>query len=118
MPETMKIGQPINSMVKNMMRSIKNNKLFKALVNNLILYPAAYLKIWKRKITIRKPDFFIYNIELTNKCPMKCIMCARTHQMTRDQGVLDFEIFKKAIDEMLMLNPKAAKSMPLWLHHF
>jgi len=38
-------------------------------------------------------------IEPTNQCNLKCIMCARTHEMTRPIGDMTFENFKKLIDE-------------------
>jgi len=60
----------------------------------------------------------IYNFELTNKCPFKCIMCARTNNMTRSQGIMDFNVFKKAIDEFVEINPSFAKNEGIRLHGF
>ncbi|MDP2939650.1 MAG: radical SAM protein [Candidatus Omnitrophota bacterium] len=40
----------------------------------------------------------VIGIELTNRCNLKCIMCAR-QQMSRNLGDMDFELFKKIIDE-------------------
>lgn len=37
-------------------------------------------------------------IEPTNRCNLNCIMCPRG-EMTRPQGFMDFELFKKIIDE-------------------
>ncbi len=38
--------------------------------------------------------------------------------MTREQGYIDFKIFKKAIDELITANPDYLTDQPVWLHHF
>jgi hypothetical protein len=102
---SLEVQESMNFSLKRIRRSIQNKRPFKPMINNLILYPAAYVRIWKRKITVNPQGFHVFNIELTNKCPMKCIMCARTHQMTRAQGIMDFELFRRMIDEYVMLKP-------------
>ena len=62
--------------------------------------------------------FGIYNIELTNKCPMKCVMCPRTNNMTRPQGFMDYRLFQRAVDELALANPSFAREHVIWLHHF
>jgi radical SAM protein with 4Fe4S-binding SPASM domain len=62
--------------------------------------------------------FGIYNIELTNKCPMKCVMCPRTKNMTRAQGFMDYALFQCAVDELASAHPSFAKEHVVWLHHF
>jgi radical SAM protein with 4Fe4S-binding SPASM domain len=62
--------------------------------------------------------FRIENLELTNKCPMKCIMCVRTYKMTRPQGFMDMEVFKKIIDEISSLDAPFIHEDGFWLHHF
>lgn len=62
--------------------------------------------------------FGILNIELTNKCPLKCVMCARTTSMTRSQGLMDEELFRKIVDEYVAANPVRAAAEDTWLHHF
>jgi len=62
--------------------------------------------------------FGIYNIELTNKCPMKCVMCPRTKNMTRPQGFMDYELYKRAIDELVAQNSEYINNRLVWLHHF
>lgn len=57
----------------------------------------------------------ILNIELTNKCPMKCVACPRTYAMTREEGFMDMELFKKIIDEYAKYN---LFNDTVWLHHF
>ncbi len=65
---------------------------------------------------MNKP-FSIFNIELTNHCVMRCIMCPRTNNMSRDLGYMEFDLFKKAIDEISVCNLPADHEI-LWLHHF
>ncbi|MEA1958787.1 MAG: radical SAM/SPASM domain-containing protein [Chloroflexota bacterium] len=71
-----------------------------------------------RRSTRADHPFGIYNIELTNRCPMKCIMCPRTNNMTRPQGFMDCELFQRAIDELVSINPEYIDSRMVWLHHF
>ncbi len=71
----------------------------------------------ERIITAAHP-FGIFNIELTNHCPMKCVMCPRTHYMTREQGFMDIVIFKKIIDELAEKNSSFYHNRVVWLHHF
>ncbi len=48
---------------------------------------------------LRAPDFpQIIHIENTSACGAKCVMCPR-EQLTRPFGVMDFELFKRLIDE-------------------
>lgn len=69
-------------------------------------------------ILIADHPFGIFNIELTNRCPMKCVMCPRTNYMTRDQGFMEFSLFKKIIDELADVNPSFQNDKVVWLHHF
>jgi len=62
--------------------------------------------------------FSIFNIELTNHCVMRCIMCPRTRSMTRECGYMDFALFAKAIDELSATAGSVKRDLPLWLHHF
>ena len=62
--------------------------------------------------------FGIYNIELTNRCPMKCVMCPRTKNMTRPQGFMEYELYKRAIDELVSNNREYIDNRLVWLHHF
>lgn len=60
----------------------------------------------------------LFNVELTNRCPFKCVMCARTNNMTRDEGLMTLETFKLIVDEYAAANPEAAAGEVTWLHHF
>lgn len=62
--------------------------------------------------------FSLFNIELTNHCIMKCVMCPRTGHMTRAKGYMDVALFQKAIDELAGANPGFSEKNVLWLHHF
>ena len=79
----------------------------------------------QQKIILRATTpapFWIHNIELTNRCPFKCIMCPRTHTMTRDEGLMDFGLFQSVVDQMVYENrtraPARMKKETVWLHHF
>lgn len=41
----------------------------------------------------------VLGIEITNNCNLKCTMCPRTFKMTRPVGDMDFDLFKKIIDD-------------------
>ncbi|GGF75147.1 hypothetical protein GCM10011332_31460 [Terasakiella brassicae] len=60
----------------------------------------------------------IFNFELTNNCPFRCVMCPRTHNMSRSKGTMDFDLFKKIVDEFVLLNPEFALHEITWLHGF
>ena len=60
----------------------------------------------------------VHNIELTNKCPMRCVMCPRTTAMTRPQGLMSFELFKSVVDQIATDIPGFAARRIIWLHHF
>ena len=54
----------------------------------------------------------IYQVELTNQCPMTCGMCPRTNRMTRKLGHMDLSLYQKIIQEASGLSSK------IFLHHF
>jgi radical SAM protein with 4Fe4S-binding SPASM domain len=68
--------------------------------------------------TVLTKPFAIFQIELTNRCPFKCVMCARTHAMTRGQGDMTFDIFRCVIDEFVTVNAAYAGSHEVWMHGF
>lgn len=77
----------------------------------------------KRRASERRPlmvasPYFICNIELTNHCPMKCVMCPRTQHMTRELGYMDFAVFQSVIDQMIVDNPQHTSGKLVALHHF
>jgi radical SAM protein with 4Fe4S-binding SPASM domain len=65
---------------------------------------------YHRKLPVKnKPEVFA--IELTNYCNLRCSMCPR-RLMKRAIGYMDFELFKKVVDEVKEYNSY------VWLHDF
>jgi radical SAM protein with 4Fe4S-binding SPASM domain len=54
----------------------------------------------------------VYQIELTNHCPMACVMCPRTNRMTRELGYIDESLFNCIIDEASEFSSR------IFFHHF
>lgn len=59
-----------------------------------------------------RPFPLIYEIELTNHCPYRCIMCPRTSSMTRSLGHMDPALYRRIIDQI------APHQHFVTLHHF
>jgi radical SAM protein with 4Fe4S-binding SPASM domain len=62
--------------------------------------------------------FAVFNIEITNRCPLRCVMCPRTNDMTRSQGHMDFDLFRRIIDDLVLWNPTWSETVPVRLHGF
>ncbi len=60
----------------------------------------------------------LFQIELTNRCPMRCVMCPRTEHMTRPHGDMEVALFTQIVAEYARVNPERAAVRPVWLHHF
>lgn len=75
---------------------------------NRELLQFAYNQQWLRPVG--KPVLF--QVELTNRCPMTCEMCPRTHLMERPLGSMDPALYRRIIDEA------AQTTSRLFLHHF
>jgi len=72
----------------------------------------------QRPLVADKP-YKLCNIELTNHCPMNCVMCPRTQNMTRKRGYMDFSLFKNVIDQAVLDNSEhTAGKTEIALHHF
>jgi len=71
----------------------------------------------ERTVDVPYP-FAIFNIEITNRCPLKCVMCPRTHDMTRAEGDMEFDLFRKIVDELAEQNPDWSTLVPVRLHGF
>ncbi len=67
---------------------------------------------------ITERPFSLFNIELTNHCVMKCVMCPRTNNMARERGYIDYVTYRKAVDDLSERNPEFRDRNILWLHHF
>jgi radical SAM protein with 4Fe4S-binding SPASM domain len=109
-------------------RFLKNPN-FNTLANNLLgmdgqpaTIPAPISRFaWKaeNRALISYDPVSIMQIELTNDCPFRCVMCPRTDNMTREIGMMSFGLFQKIIDELSAIHPEYAKTQPpVWLHHF
>lgn len=57
------------------------------------------------------PSPQLFTVELTNRCNLNCLTCLRD-KMERAQGHIDFETFKKIVDES-----KRFRFPIHWLHH-
>jgi radical SAM protein with 4Fe4S-binding SPASM domain len=96
------------------------NNLLNAVIGRKLLYKPPHLA-WKAEIRplISHDPVSIMQIELTNDCPFRCVMCPRTDNMTRAEGRMSFELFRKIIDELAIIHPDYARTQhPIWLHHF
>jgi radical SAM protein with 4Fe4S-binding SPASM domain len=80
------------------------NKIQKA----LNLWRKGYYYSHKKLITKAKPT--ISNIEVTNACGMKCVMCPRQN-MKRKIGFIDIKLFEKILKQM-------KNNTRIVLHHF
>lgn len=49
-------------------------------------------------LRVREP--FVFNIETTNYCNMRCVMCPRTELMTRKNIWIDDAMFERVLDQM------------------
>src|ERR1700691_3636671 len=54
----------------------------------------------------------VFQVELTNDCPMTCTMCPRTHSMQRTVGNMSRQVFLRILDEA------ADTTSRFYLHHF
>ena len=62
---------------------------------------------------------WLFNIEITNRCPLKCVMCARTTDMTREVGDIDMDLYTRIVDELASISPpNRMRNRLLRLHQF
>src|SRR5579859_5427243 len=54
----------------------------------------------------------VFQVELTNNCPMTCTMCPRTHSMERPLGNMSRELYLKIVNEA------SASTSRFFMHHF
>ena len=96
------------------------NEVLNAAIGKKLAYKKPHMP-WKaeNRPIISHDPVSIMQIELTNECPFRCVMCPRTEHMTRDEGRMSFEMFRKIIDELAIIHPDYARTQPpIWLHHF
>ena len=92
----------------------KPEKLDQALFATAVEFDGA---LEHRPISVDHP-FVIQDIELTNHCPMKCVMCPRTHNMTRSLGHMSFETFRRIMDQWAAFDPTFGGTDVVWFHHY
>jgi MoaA/NifB/PqqE/SkfB family radical SAM enzyme len=67
--------------------------------------------------SLRKKSPHIYNIETTNYCNMKCVMCPRTMFMTRKNVWIDDALFENLIVDIKIHDQKNLESFWNWLEN-
>ena len=55
---------------------------------------------------MRNPHPYVFNVETTNYCNMRCVMCPRTTQMTRKNQWIDSSYFEAILDQITPHSPK------------
>jgi len=86
------------------------NKITKGLLNN-----SNCEDIIAELETLRNKSPYIYNIETTNYCNMKCVMCPRTMYMTRKNIWIEDELFEKLTDRVKIHDQKNIENFWKWL---
>jgi radical SAM protein with 4Fe4S-binding SPASM domain len=79
--------------------------------------PTGPVTLATRPLVVDHP-FILQDIELTNHCPMKCVMCPRTENMTRALGHMTFDTFQRIVDEWADIDPTFGGAKTVWLHHY
>ena len=59
-------------------------------------------ELWESYVS-KKPT--VFQIETTNACNMKCVMCPRTTRMKRKVGYMKPELYKKIINQITLFTP-------------
>ena len=65
----------------------------------------------------RSPYPYLHQIEPTNACPYKCIMCPRGKEMKRSIGLMNMDLFIKVMDEVATF-PEEIRKKEIELFHF
>lgn len=73
----------------------------KPILKNSFIYRYLYLRMQSR---VKFP--YAISIELTNRCNLKCRMCPRPKIKNLDVGDMDFEFFKKIVDDFAKFTNK------------
>jgi radical SAM protein with 4Fe4S-binding SPASM domain len=59
---------------------------------------------------LRKNEPYVFNIETTNYCNMRCVMCPRTTLMTRKNVWIDADAYEKVLDQITPHDPEALEA--------
>ena len=65
----------------------------------------------------RTAEPHIHQIEPTNRCAYTCVMCPRETMMTRPQGLMDIDVYRRLVDEIATFSPKV-REKEIELFHF
>ena len=94
----------------------KTNNLKKKITSGL-LKSADIEDIGIELESLRKKSPHIYNIETTNYCNMKCVMCPRTMFMTRKNIWIDDKLFENLITDIKIHDQKNLENFWNWLEN-
>jgi radical SAM protein with 4Fe4S-binding SPASM domain len=73
---------------------------------------------WADLLELKRPaDPHVHQIEPTNHCPYRCVMCPRSRLMTRDLGFMDMGLYRAIIDEIATFD-EAVRAKEIELFHF
>jgi radical SAM protein with 4Fe4S-binding SPASM domain len=85
----------LNSAVRNA-RILALDQRAREIYRNNFLKEYSYVRGLTK--SLGKPK--IYQLETTNYCPYTCVMCPRTHAMTRELGHMDIGLFRTIVDQI------------------
>ena len=72
-------------------------KVFDLKARLMRLEPFSKEMLFSKLEEYRSKSPVIYNIETTNACNMKCVMCPRTTMMTRPVETMGMDVFQRII---------------------
>ena len=73
---------------------------------------------WGKLLEIKRSRYpHLHQIEPTNVCPYRCVMCPRGKKMTRKTGFMEFAVFSKVMDEVAAY-PEEIGKKEIELFHF
>ena len=72
------------------------------------LGPGEEEDIFREFEALRSPEPYVFNIETTNYCNMRCVMCPRTSLMTRKNQWIDGRLFEESLDQ---ITPHTAEAL-------
>ena len=92
----------------------KSHPIKKRITNGSLSLSEANI-IEKEMEILRDKNPTIFNIETTNYCNMKCVMCPRTIYMTRKNIWIDDNLFEQMLDNIKVHEKKDLDNFWSWL---
>lgn len=77
-----------------------------------VLYGAQFTRNLDAASGNRQP--YVYNIETTNACPMRCKMCPRTTLMQRPVSTMPMSLFRKIVKQLAPHSPQDWAAWESW----